>query len=418
MQRLCRQCALILAGFSLGSSLAAANRVLINEIHYNPDVKTERVEFVELYNAGTNTVDLGGWYFSDGIQFTFPAGTPLAPGAYKVVAENPVALATKFGYAGALGPYAGGLSKYGEKIALRDSAGEVENEVDYQLGFPWPTVGDAPGYSIELIDPALDNDLGGSWRASVAGAVSQQSQQVFIQTNSGWKYFKGTQAASAPTTAWRVLAFNDSGWSNGLMPIGYGSAGDPAMATPLPDMRSNYTSVFFRKTFVVDNPGLLTSLALDALYDDGFKAWINGTKVRDQNMSTNEVPFDGTALQGREDNNYYTFSIDNPATFLVPGTNILTLQAHNNDLSSSSDFFLNVGLRGHHRPLRPRPHAGPHQLGLCHQRAAANPPGGPLARHSPQRPGREHHRQGHGSRTAWPASPWNTRWWRRGSTSS
>ena len=47
-----------------------------------------------------------------------------------------------------------------------------QDEVDYQRGFPWPTVGDAPGYSMELVHPALDNDLGGSWRSS-SGSTDQ-----------------------------------------------------------------------------------------------------------------------------------------------------------------------------------------------------------------------------------------------------
>src|ERR1043166_4599590 len=60
-------------------SVAQAN-IVINEIHYNPDVKTEHVEFVELYNTGPGSVDLAGWYFSDGVNYTFPAGTSLPAG--------------------------------------------------------------------------------------------------------------------------------------------------------------------------------------------------------------------------------------------------------------------------------------------------------------------------------------------------
>ena len=57
----------------------AAASIVVNEIHYHPDLKTERVEFIELFNSGTNTVDLAEWYFSDGVSFTFPNGTFLAP---------------------------------------------------------------------------------------------------------------------------------------------------------------------------------------------------------------------------------------------------------------------------------------------------------------------------------------------------
>ncbi|MCJ7777003.1 MAG: hypothetical protein MUP16_01650, partial [Sedimentisphaerales bacterium] len=38
-------------------------KVVINEIHYNPDIETELVEFVELYNAGVVDANISGWYF-------------------------------------------------------------------------------------------------------------------------------------------------------------------------------------------------------------------------------------------------------------------------------------------------------------------------------------------------------------------
>ena len=198
---------------SCAVTFSLAAQVVINEIHYNPDVKTERAEFIELYNAGTNTVNLAGWYFSDGVQYTFPAGASVAAGGYVVVAENPLTIQSKYA-ATALGPWIGNLNSDGESIVLRNAAGGVEDEVDYQLGFPWPTVGDPPGYSIELVNPAFDNNLGGNWRASVAGNPAQQSQTL-LADHSTWKFSKGTTEASSPTTAWRQPGYIDSGWPNG-----------------------------------------------------------------------------------------------------------------------------------------------------------------------------------------------------------
>ena len=314
--------------------------IVINEVHYNPDVKTEHVEFIELFNAESNAVDLSAWQLSGAVDFTFPAGTSLAPGGYLVVAQDPAALRTKFG-ANALGPWAGTLNNEGEKIVLHNALGEVEDEVEYQLGFPWPTVGDPPGYSIELVNPAFDNNLGGNWRASVAGNPAQQSRTL-IPDHASWKYFKGLTEASAPTSAWRVLTFDDSGWPTGAAPIGY----DPslAMGTSLNDMRSNYTTVFFRAKFVVTNRAEIASLNLDALYDDGFKVWINGTNVLNVNISSAEVPFNGTAGPAREDGTYNTFALNSPQGYLVSGTNILAIQAANSSKDASSDFFLDVRL--------------------------------------------------------------------------
>lgn len=191
--------------------------VVINEMHYNPDLSTDAVEFIELHNAGDEAVALEGWRFSEGIEYTFPAGTMLPAGGYVVVAENPAELLAKYG-AAALGPYVGKLSNDGEEIVLRDSNGNVHDRVDYQLGFPWPTVGGSPGYSIELINPSFDNDLGGSWRASTGSDTPPDpGTPPFVAAGSQWKYFKGIQEPSAQQGAWRQIGFNDAtaGWLTG-----------------------------------------------------------------------------------------------------------------------------------------------------------------------------------------------------------
>ena len=183
-------------------------QIVINEIHYAPDVKTELVEFIELHNASGSAVNLSGWQFTEGVAYTIPNGTTLAAGGYLVVAQNPTALQAKFGVA-SLGPWTGKLSSEGEKITLKNAAGGTEDEVEYSLGFPWPTVGDAPGYSIELINPTFDNNLGGNWRRSANPGVAQPGTTL-IPSNSTWSYFKGTSEASSPSTTWRALGFNDT----------------------------------------------------------------------------------------------------------------------------------------------------------------------------------------------------------------
>jgi len=369
-------CGIFCLGISSSSALA---QVVINEIHYDPDVKTEPAEFIELYNAGTSTVNLSGWYFSDGVQYTFPDGVSIAPGGYVVVAQSPATLQGKFG-ATALGPWVGNLDNDGERIVLRNGSGAVEDEVDYQLGFPWPTVGDPPGYSIELVNPAFDNDLGGHWRASAAGNPGQQTETL-IPENSSWRYFKGLSEASVPATAWRALGFDDSAWPAGAAPIGY----DPGlpMGTFLSDMRSNYTSVFFRSKFEVVNKSQISTLILESSYDDGFKVWINGTNVLNPNISTAEVPYDGTAGAAREDGAYNTFTINSPQSYLINGTNIIAIQAHNSDRSASSDFFLDVRLLAQRGPAN----RGPTPGAINSVYATNLPPAIRQVEHSPKEPG-------------------------------
>jgi CotH kinase protein/Lamin Tail Domain len=164
-----------------GNWLKTGSPIIINEIHCNPDMAVELVEFVELHNSLDVPVNISGWSFCDGISYTFPPGTFIAANGYIVVAENPnlavspITIHDKYGTDNSIiyGPFVGSISNNGEKIELCNAEGFEIDQVDYQLGFPWPTVGDSVpdttdgnGHSIQLINPSLDNDLGGSWRSA------------------------------------------------------------------------------------------------------------------------------------------------------------------------------------------------------------------------------------------------------------
>lgn len=139
--------------------------IVINEIHYNHDLDSEWVEFVELHNRAAQAVSLAGWTLSDGVGYTFPAGTVIPARGYLLVAEDPAALRAKYG-ASALGPYSGRLSGDGDQVVLRDQAAAVVDEVEYGPGFPWPTVGYSPARSIQLMNPAFDNAAAAHWRSA------------------------------------------------------------------------------------------------------------------------------------------------------------------------------------------------------------------------------------------------------------
>jgi len=105
--------------------------VVINEIHYDPDVKTEPAEFVELHNTTGAAIDISHWKISEGIEYEFPETTILPPHGYVVVAENPATILTKYGIM-AYGPFVGKLENDGELLVLRDAAGAKVDEVDYK----------------------------------------------------------------------------------------------------------------------------------------------------------------------------------------------------------------------------------------------------------------------------------------------
>jgi hypothetical protein len=92
----------VCAGFRADAS------VVINEILYRPGnslPENTALEFIELYNPDTASVDLAGWGFTKGVLFTFPAGASIPGGGYVVVAANPAAVQTAYAISGVFGPW-------------------------------------------------------------------------------------------------------------------------------------------------------------------------------------------------------------------------------------------------------------------------------------------------------------------------
>ncbi len=145
---------------------ARSTDIVINEIMANPPSKQRDGEFIELYNRGVVAVDLGGWKLDEGVDFTFPPGTTIAPDGYLVIAANAAWLSANYGGLSALGNWDGSLANGGERIRLRDAQGNLANQVDYCFGGEWPEQASGNGSSLELVNPGADNTLGGAWADS------------------------------------------------------------------------------------------------------------------------------------------------------------------------------------------------------------------------------------------------------------
>ncbi len=175
--------------------------IVINEICYQPpsvSVGSDAKQWIELYHRGNVAIDLGGWAFSNGISFTFPANTIMQPGSYLLVAHTPGNFTAAPGVT-VFGPWSGSLSENGEKITLTDAAGNPVDEVDYLDGGAWSDLADGAGSSLELRDPDADNADPSSW------AASDENAKRTWQTYS----YRMTAAASSvgPDAQWKELIF-------------------------------------------------------------------------------------------------------------------------------------------------------------------------------------------------------------------
>lgn len=158
--------------------------IVINEIMYSPISHDSDDEFIELFNRGGSTVNLGGWRLTGGIGFTFPANAAVPGGGYLVIARNAARLISRYPNLNAnntVGDFNGSLANGGERIALAmpDPAFTtngnvittninyvVMDEVAYRDGGRWGRWSDGGGSSLELIDARNDNRLAANWADS------------------------------------------------------------------------------------------------------------------------------------------------------------------------------------------------------------------------------------------------------------
>jgi hypothetical protein len=297
--------------------------VVINEIHYHPNIETEDVEFLELTNPGDAAVDLSGASFTSGIDYAFPGGTTLAPGAYLVVARNPTDVFTKWGVT-AFGPWSGKLSNEGEKVTLKSATGTTLDEVTYGVGFPWPVTGDY-GDSLELINPAFDNNVPGNWRAS-----SLNPQATLLGSQATWRYRKGI---SEPPANWKMPDFNEASdpvaWQSGPTSIGFGDGDDN---TQLTDMLNSYSTIYLRNTFEITGT-VPATLTLRLYVDDGAIVYLNGTEVKRAHVTAGTKYYNSLAQD--HEMVWETFTLTGLSELLHLGTNTITIHVLNTTLDSS-----------------------------------------------------------------------------------
>lgn len=153
-----------------GNSTDLGSNLRITELMYNP-AGAAGVEFVELQNIGAGPLNLLGAYFEAGdpysTRFTFGDLT-LQPGQYCVVTNDAAAFQALYGTNATIaGQGTGSLNNDGERLTLKDAAGNVVLDFSYGDTAPWPTAADGGGKSLEVMtaNPALYGN-GANWRAS------------------------------------------------------------------------------------------------------------------------------------------------------------------------------------------------------------------------------------------------------------
>lgn len=183
-----------------------ARTVCINEINYHPmHDGLGQFEYIELYNYGSQTVNLAEWTVAneDGRPFSIPADVALTPGAYVVLCRDTNAVAT---YYEPLAPCIGNLpfdlGNHEDEVFLRDSSGVLVDYVNYTDVAPWPVAADGQGSALERLDPR-GNGSATNWQASTgAGSPGAPTSGRGMTINAIWH----TPAVPLPAAAVSVGA--------------------------------------------------------------------------------------------------------------------------------------------------------------------------------------------------------------------
>ncbi len=143
-----------------------------------------------------------------------------------------------------------------------------------------------------------------------------------------WRYFPGIAEPSVPSTAWRQPGFDDSLWLTGRTSF---TGASPVEATLLPTLPVNYSSVYFRRSFLLTNVADVKWLTLRMDYGDGFVAYLNGQEIARRNLGTDPdrpVTFDQLATASHYRGQPEEMDVSASLAALVSGTNTLAVQVH------------------------------------------------------------------------------------------
>ena len=170
--------------------------------------------------------------------------------------------------------------------------------------------------------------------------------ETVVFDNDIWKYLEGTYE---PDTNWRKLAFNDAAWLQGQGGVGYGDGDDNTII-------NSVTSLYLRKTFTIIDTAEIVAAILHVDYDDAFVAYLNNVEIARSNIgSVGDHPLYNQGSSSLHEAQMYQGG--NPDQFVIntqllsnvlnQGNNVLSVQVHNDNISSSDltgRIFLSLGI--------------------------------------------------------------------------
>jgi len=281
------------------------------------DEDRDEVDWIEIHNAGMNTVDLEGWYLTDNVndltKWAFPE-VALAPDAYLVVfasgknRREPLGvLHTNFKLRGS-GEYLGLVSPDGHTVVS-----------EFFPTYPFQASDVSYGLTAKDVEVALV--------ALGAPAKAWVPQDGIMELNT-----RGSEGLRP----WTLENWDDSNWQTGVTGVGYNYPGLIGLDVYM--MRYMNRTVYIRIPFEVDDPSVVDTLTLRMRYEDGMISYINGQEVARSNAPAPTAETWNSGASAIRSNEIAVQAVD----FSIPqfdllhvGTNLLAVQGLNYQVGSS-----------------------------------------------------------------------------------
>jgi hypothetical protein len=157
--------------------------------------------------------------------------------------------------------------------------------------------------------------------------------QTLLTSGSSWKYW---DSASAVSNDWRNADFDDSSWPAGTARFGWGLDGE---ATTLTQGRVVH---YFRRSFNVANPALLSELNFELIRDDGAVVYLNGVEIFRSNMAPGPVgpaTLASTTVDTPDETTWFETILSTAGSGLLTGSNLLAIELHQASTTSSDAGF-------------------------------------------------------------------------------
>ena len=135
-------------------------QIVINEINYKSSDESDAGDWLELHNPSTMDIDLSNWIIKDDNdehEFIIPNMT-LTSGGFIVIVENQEKFTNLHSDVETIKNLDFGLGG-NDQVRIFNAADELIDSVSYSSMAPWPNAANGNGYTLELLNPILDNTL-------------------------------------------------------------------------------------------------------------------------------------------------------------------------------------------------------------------------------------------------------------------